>query len=65
MDLKDTECEIVDWTHLAQDRDQRQTLMNKAMNFQLAQLLAPHEGLCLVHKIVTLGGQHLNQSFHW
>lgn len=63
MNLKDTECEGVGWTHLAQDRDQRQTLMNKAMNFQVAQLLAPHDGLCLVHKIVTLDGQHLKQSF--
>jgi len=59
MNLTDTECEVMDWTHLAQDRDQGQTLMNKAMNFQLAQLLASHEGLCLVHTIVTLGGQHL------
>jgi len=37
--------------------------MKKATNFQLAQLLAPHEGLCLVHKIVALAVQHLKQSF--
>jgi len=37
--------------------------MNKAMKLQVAQLLAPHEGLCLIHKIVTLGGQQLKQSF--
>jgi len=37
--------------------------MNKAMNFQVAQLLAPQEELCLVHKTVTLGSQHPKQSF--
>jgi len=37
--------------------------MNKSLNFQADQLLAPHEGLCLVHKKVTRGGQHFKQSF--
>jgi hypothetical protein len=64
MNLYDMECEGVGWTHLVQDRAQRQTLMNKAMNFQVAQLLASHEGLCLVHKIVTLGGQHPKASMN-
>jgi hypothetical protein len=34
------------------------------MNFQVAQLLASHEGHCLVHKIVTMDGQQLKQSFN-
>jgi hypothetical protein len=34
MDIK-TACEGVDWTNLAQDRDQWQDVVNKVMNFQI------------------------------
>jgi phage terminase Nu1 subunit (DNA packaging protein) len=35
MDLKGTGFEDVDWTRLAQDRDQRQALMNRVMNLRV------------------------------
>jgi hypothetical protein len=33
MDLREVGWEDVDWMHLAQDRDQRQVVMNTVMNF--------------------------------
>jgi hypothetical protein len=35
MDLRETECEDVDWIHLAQDRDQWRVLVNTAMKFRV------------------------------
>jgi len=35
MDFKEIVWENIDWTHLAQDRDQWQTLMNMVMKFQV------------------------------
>jgi len=35
MDLRDTEWEGVDWTHLVQDRDQWYALVNTGMNLQV------------------------------
>jgi hypothetical protein len=32
MDLRETGREVADWIHLAQDRDQRQALVNMVMN---------------------------------
>jgi hypothetical protein len=34
MDLTGTEWEVVDWIHLAQDRDQWRALVNMVMNLQ-------------------------------
>jgi hypothetical protein len=35
MDLREIEWEGVDWTHLAQDRDQWQALVNTVMNLRV------------------------------
>jgi hypothetical protein len=35
MDLRKIEWEVVDWKHLAQDRDHWQALMNRIMNLWL------------------------------
>jgi hypothetical protein len=35
MDFKETGVEDVDWILLAQDRDQRQVLMNRVMNLRV------------------------------
>jgi hypothetical protein len=35
MDLRAVRWEVVDWIHLAQDRDQWQALMNMVMNIQV------------------------------
>jgi hypothetical protein len=37
MDLKETECKVVDWFHMAQDKIQWQALLNMVMNFQIPQ----------------------------
>jgi hypothetical protein len=37
MDLKDIECECVDWIHLVQDRIQGKALVNMVMKLQAAQ----------------------------
>jgi hypothetical protein len=34
MDLTEIQWEVVDWIHLAQDRDQWSALVNTAMNFR-------------------------------
>jgi hypothetical protein len=36
MDLKEIECGDMDWINLADDRDQRQALVNTIMNLQVA-----------------------------
>jgi hypothetical protein len=35
MDLREIECEGVDWMHLVQDRDQWQALVNMVMNLHI------------------------------
>jgi len=35
-DLREIRWEIVDWIHLAQDRDQRLALTNMVMNFRVS-----------------------------
>jgi hypothetical protein len=35
MDLKETECEGVDWLRVVQDRDQWRALLNTAMNLPI------------------------------
>jgi hypothetical protein len=35
MDLREIECEGMDWIHLAQDRDQRQSLVNMVMKLEV------------------------------
>jgi hypothetical protein len=35
MNLSETECEGVDWIHLAQDRGQWQAVLNTVMNLQV------------------------------
>jgi hypothetical protein len=35
MYLRETEWEVVNWIHLAQDRDQWRTLMNTVMNLRV------------------------------
>jgi hypothetical protein len=36
MDLKEIECEVVDWINLAQDRDKLQAVMNTVMNLRVS-----------------------------
>jgi hypothetical protein len=35
MDLTETGWEVVDWIHLAQDKDQQKTLMSTVMNLRI------------------------------
>jgi len=35
MDLRETGWEVVDWFHLAQDRDQCRVVVNTVMNFRV------------------------------
>jgi hypothetical protein len=35
MDLEEIGCEVVDWIHLAQDRDQWRALVNTVMKFRV------------------------------
>jgi hypothetical protein len=35
IDLKEIECDVVDWLNLAQDRDQWRVLMNMMMNLRV------------------------------
>jgi hypothetical protein len=36
MELRDIEWEVVDWIHLAQDRDHRRTVVNTIMNLKFS-----------------------------
>jgi hypothetical protein len=35
MDLRETGCEVVDWIHLAQDRDQWRAVVNTVMKLRV------------------------------